>query len=435
MKRFVPLCLCAFVSLLLPYMAYAETSIAAGASHTILVKDGTVWTWGRNDYGQLGNGANTDSYIPSQIDISNVVSVKCGNSHSIALKSDKTVWCWGKNNTGQLGDGTTTGRETPVSISSLTDIVSIAAGHSHSIAVRGTEKAVLTWGSSVLNQLGYSGENTCSMTPCQRAPLQLFNFADISSVSAGYGHNLAIRNGEIRAWGYNLRGQIGDGTTSDKLAPVSVKADASSNFDHTKAIAAGYSHSVALKDDGTVWAWGDNSKGQLGDNTNIQRLYPVQVSGLDSVSAIASGEYHVLAIRNGAVWAWGDNFKGQLGDGTTVQRKVPTQIPNFSNVIAIAAGGNHSLAVKEDGTLWAWGDNTYGQLGCKTSIAYSSVPIQVLAPGDLNADWKIDLNDVILSLRISSNIPTIAYLSDVNGDGKIGQEESIYDLQIVAENR
>ncbi len=441
MKRVVPLCLCAFVALLTaPYLIYAETSIAAGANHTILMKDGMVWTWGRNDYGQLGNGSKTDKYIPSQIDIGNVVSVKCGDSHTIALKSDKTVWSWGKNGSGQLGIGNSGTESTvPVQISKFKDnnylITGIASGQYHSAALR-EDGTVWTWGYNYFGQLG-NGTYSDKDIPYQTANISVW---EVATIASGYNHILAILNDDdstLFAWGYNSNGQLGIGnaTTTKQPLPVNVRADSVTNFSNVKAVTAGKYHSLALKHDGTVWAWGDNSKGQLGDNTNTQRLYPTQVSGLDSVSAIAAGEYHVLAIRNGAVWAWGDNSKGQLGDGTTVQRKTPTPLSNLSNVIAIAAGGNHSLAVKEDGTVWAWGDNTYGQLGYKTSIAYSSVPIQVLVPGDLNADWKIDLNDVILSLRVCSNIPTIIYLSDVDGDGKIDQKETIYDLQIAAEIR
>jgi alpha-tubulin suppressor-like RCC1 family protein len=146
-------------------------------------------------------------------------------------------------------------------------------------------------------------------------------------------------------------------------------------------VAAGASHSLAVKTDGTVWAWGYNNYGQLGNNTTVQKNAPVQVSGLSGVTNVAAGESYSLALkRDGTVWAWGWNLFGQLGDNTTVDKSTPVQVSGLSDVIAVAAGYYHSLALKRDGTVWAWGYNGNGALGDGTT-ASSSTPVQVQGLG------------------------------------------------------
>ena len=213
-----------------------------------------------------------------------------------------------------------------------------------------------------------SGQNNSQMTQDTNG----FGLLDTPAVegqfikiAAGYSHSLALRtDGTVWACGYNNFGQLGDGTTTNKTTAVQV-----SGLSGVTAIAGGYYHSLALKNDGTVWAWGANDYGQLGDGTTTETTTAVQVSELSGVTAIACGYSHSLALRNdGTVWAWGANDHGQLGDGTTTETTTAVQVSGLSGVTAIAAGSEHNLALKDDGTVWTWGDNWYGQLGDGTTI-------------------------------------------------------------------
>ncbi|MBI5299281.1 MAG: RCC1 repeat-containing protein, partial [Deltaproteobacteria bacterium] len=220
-----------------------------------------------------GNGTTTNSSTPVQVSgLSGITAIAGGSSHSLALKSNGTVWAWGYNGSGQLGDGTTTERDTPVQVSGLSGVTAIASGN---------------------------------------------------------GHGLALKSdGTVWTWGYNTYGQLGDGTTTERHTPVQVLGSLSG----VTAIAGGFSnnHSLALKSDGTVWAWGANDFGQLGDGTTTERHTPVQVSDLSGVTAIAGGSVHSLALKSdGTVWAWGYNSNGQLGDGSTTERDTPVQVSAF----------------------------------------------------------------------------------------------------------
>ena len=256
-------------------------------------------------------------------------AIAAGYWHAVTVKADGTVWCFGENNTGQLGNGTTTNSFTPVQASGLTGAVAVGGG------------------GSVLHN----------------------------------GHSLAVKSdGTAWSWGENNDGQLGDGTTTDRLTSVQV-----STLTNVKAVAGGQAHSLALKNDGTVFAWGDNEYGQLGDGTTTQRTTPVPVSGLTDVVGIAAGLFHSLAVkRDGTVWAWGDNDDGQIGDGSTTHRLTPTQVFGLTGVVAVAAGGHHSRALKTDGvpagSAWAWGSNTNNVLGTGTTGLLSvTTPVKVLA--------------------------------------------------------
>ncbi|MEA2973891.1 MAG: hypothetical protein QOG82_2349 [Actinomycetota bacterium] len=187
----------------------------------------------------------------------------------------------------------------------------------------------------------------------------------VTAVSGGFVHSLAIRkDGTAWAWGWNAYGQLGDGTTQQRVRPVPVPGLAG-----VTAVSGGALHSLALTADGSVWAWGANNYGQLGDGTTTQRLRPVRVSGLTNVVAISAGTLHSLAVTSdGSVWAWGWNGVGQLGDGTTTDRLRPTRAAGITGATGVAAGGLHSLAVRADGSAWSWGWNLYGQLGDGTTV-------------------------------------------------------------------
>jgi hypothetical protein len=264
-----------------------------------------------------------------------VMAIASGFYHSLALKSDGTVWAWGNNFDGELGNGTTT--------------------------TTGCE--------------------------CIETPVQVI-FAPgvtITAIAGGGFHSLALdSNGVVWAWGYGGDGQLGNGTmgvggvtSDDSSVPVP------SAMTNATAIAGGYFHSVALKSDGTVWTWGYNSSGELGNGTTVNSSIPVQVSGLTGVTAIAAGRGelgdHSLALKSdGTVWAWGNNDWGQLGDGLDFghNSSVPVQVSGLTGVTAIAAGGHHSMALKSDATAWAWGENEFGQLG-DGSATERDTPVQV----------------------------------------------------------
>ena len=201
------------------------------------------------------------------------------------------------------------------------------------------------------------------------------------AIAAGYAHSLALHeDGSVWAWGSNLHGQLGRGDDADSRTPVTV-----TGLDDVTALAAGRYHSLALRDDGTVWAWGSNWTGQLGDGTTTSRLAPVEVTGLSGVAAIAAGANHSLALRtDGTVWAWGENFRyAQLGDGTTNDRYAPVQVLGIDDATAITAGTNHSLAALDNGTVLAWGHNADGQLGDGTTTQRTTA-VAVLGHSDVS---------------------------------------------------
>jgi alpha-tubulin suppressor-like RCC1 family protein len=223
----------------------------------------------------------------------------------------------------------------------------IAAGEGGSYYIK-SDHTLLVWGD-------YYEEPSNNRTPPVVAkPIAFAGLSNVTSVSAGEGHALALKeDGTVWAWGYNGDGQLGNGYSNDgtEVTPVRVRG-----VSGIVAIVAGFQHSLALGPDGTVWAWGNNSSGQLGDGTNIKRGDAGQIQRLSDVVAIAAGMFHTLALKkDGSVWAWGNNEDGELGDGTRTDRLRPVQVNGLTHIKAIAAGYHNSIALKDDGTVWAWG--------------------------------------------------------------------------------
>jgi alpha-tubulin suppressor-like RCC1 family protein len=355
-------------------------------------QDLEAWAWGQNEYGQLGDGTNTNRNAPVQVrGLSGVQDIDAGFfGHSLALKSDGTVWALGQNDYGQLGDGTNTNRNAPVQVKGpkvpngeefLSGVQDIDGGYRHSLALKG-DGTVWAWGYNKYRQLG-DGTTTDSNTPVQvkgpEGPNGEEFLSGVKAISSGGQHGLALTNDDtLWAWGKGEFGELGDGSTTNSSTPVQVKGPNGAGFlTDVKALAGGQIYSLALKNDGTVWAWGSNNWGQLGDGTTTQRNAPVQVRGLSGVQAIDAGHSHSLALKSdGTVWAWGKNDYGQLGDGTTTQRNVPVKVRRLSGVQDIDGGYRHSLALKSDGTVWAWGRNKYGQLGV-AGTTQRNFPVQV----------------------------------------------------------
>ena len=348
--------------------------VAGGEYHSLAVTNtGTVYAWGNNAYGQLGNGTTTNSSTPVQVStVTGASAVAAGDVHSAAL-SGRTVWTWGNNAYGQLGNGTTTNSSTPVQVSGLSGVTEVAAGNYHTLALK-SDGTVWDWGLNNAGQLG-TGTTTNSSTP-----VQVSGLSGVIAIAGGglpgyAGHSLALKSdGTVWAWGYGKHGQLGQGSNSSSLTPVEV-----SGLTGVVAIAANGDDSYALKSDGTLWAWGDNSYGQLG-NTSAGHTsnVPVQVA-ISSVSSIGAGATAAYAVKtDGTVWAWGDNNTGQLGDGAACGKTctTPVQVSNLTSPTLVTGGYVHALAALPDGTVWAWGSNTYGQLGNGTTQV-ATTPVQV----------------------------------------------------------
>jgi len=345
--------------------------IAAGGWHSLVVcNDSTVKAFGENATGELGDGTTTDSNIPVSVTgLSGIISVSGGGdqleAHSLALKSNGTVWAWGSNIYGALGNATTTSTTTPVQVLLLTGVTKISAGGWHSVALK-NDGTVWAWGWNTDGQLG---DGTFVD---KTIPTQVTGLSGIIAIAAGTYHVLALKNDStVWAWGDNISGQIGDGTTTDKSTPVQV-----SGLTGVVKIAAGRFFSLAVKRDGTVWTWGENLYGQLGNGTTTDSHVPIQVNGLTGVTSAvaATGAFHCMAVRNdNTVWAWGRNTYGNLGDGTVTHQYTPVQMIGASDVAGLAAGTNFSLLYKNDGTFWGCGRNLSGQLGDGTFLQRNTI--------------------------------------------------------------
>lgn len=371
-------------------MPVAMRRIAAGALHTLALKpDATLWAWGWNMFGQIGDGTTTDRSGPVFV-MNGVVGVAAGYGHTLALKTDGTLWAWGRNAYGQVGDGTTTQRLRPVRV--MTGVAAMAAGLYHTLALK-TDGSLWAWG---LNSLGQIGDGT---TTTQRL-LPVYVMDGVSAIAAGSTHTLALQTGgSLWAWGDNWGGQLGDGTTTIRRSPVRVLTGVG-------AVAGIGQSTFAVKTDRSLWGWGWNRQGQLGDGTTTTHLLPVHV--MNGVSAVAGGGSRTLAIKtDGSLSAWGWNAYGQVGDGTTTTRLSPAYV--MTGVDAVAGSPEHSIALKTDGSFWAWGYNAYGQVGDLTKtnrlqpvrVAFNSPFPRPGAPTDLTAQ-VISATQIKLTWRDNS---------------------------------
>jgi len=278
------------------------------------------------------------------------------------------VWAWGGGFQGELGNGTTANSAVPVAVFGLSDVTAVAGGGAAGYALR-RDGTAWAWGSGVFGSLG---NRTGIASP---VPVQVSGLTEVVAIAGGFATGYALRgDGTVWAWGSGYSGQLGTGDDERfSVAPVQV-----SGLTDATAIAAGDSTAYALRSNGTVWAWGNGSQGQLGiGDTAINRGTPVQVSELTDVTAIAAGDGTAYALRsNGTVWAWGNGSQGQLGNGFPFNSGVPGQVPALNTATAIAAGNYTGYARLTDGTVRAWGYGVFGQLG-NQAMSNSAVPVPV----------------------------------------------------------
>lgn len=353
-RIFAMLLVCALAAGLAPVRARAygmgkvgQGQTLSSVSYSLVIKeDGSLWAWGWNAYGQLGDGTTENRHTPVKV-MDNVAVVCAGGGHPLVIKTDGTLWAWGRNRCGQLGDGTTEDRHTPVKV--MDNVAAVCAGGDHSLAIK-TDGTLWAWGD---NKNGQLGDGT---TEERHTPVKVMD--NVAAVGAGSDHSLAIKaDGTLWAWGDNKIGQLGDGTTEERRTPVKV-------MENVAAVGTGDYHSFAIKNDKTLWAWGWNADGQLGDGTQKTRYTPVKV--MDNVVAVEGDLYSSMAIQaDGTLWACGLNVNGHLGDGTTEDRRTPVKV--MDNVVMANRGGECFVAVQVDGTLWTWGYGGDGRLGDGTT--------------------------------------------------------------------
>lgn len=332
--------------------------VAGGFEHTIALKaDGTVWGWG--NFGQARNLSEWEPTLVQLLSHVKTVVAASGHYHSFAIKDDGTVWGWGSNDQEQLGTGATSDYITiPILIEDLDHVRSVSAGVFHTLALK-EDGTVWTWGPNWYGQLGDGSYDK------RISPIQVDCLVNVKEVAAGFFHSMALKeDGTVWRWG-----GYGDATDDFPVKNSSTVPIQVDTLDQVQAIAAGGSHGVALRKDGSVWTWGYNNESQLGDPsfTDEFSLEPRMVAGLSDVKAVAAGGAFTMALReNGSVWVWGANTYGQLGDGTYETRSKAREIPGLSDVIHVAAGTKHAMAMKKDGSIWLWGSNDHGQLGEQT---------------------------------------------------------------------
>jgi alpha-tubulin suppressor-like RCC1 family protein len=335
-----------------------------------------IWSWGCNNVGQLGDNTVVDKSSPVSVVGVNVFTdwrqVSAGLSHSLAVRQNGIAWAWGCNGNGRLGDNTDTNKSSPVSVvGGFTDWSQVSAGSSHSLGIRQNGIA-WAWG---YNGQGRLGDNT---TVSKRSPVSVVGgFCDWCQVSAGGSHSLGVRTGGTAwAWGAASSGILGDNTVVSKSSPVSVVG----GFCDWCQVSAGQGQSLGVRQNGTAWAWGGNTFGQLGIDSVQSRSSPnLVVGGFTDWCQVSAGNAHSLAVRqNGTAWAWGFNTGGTLGDNTSVSKRSPVSVVGgFTNWCQVSAGRCHSLGVRQNGTAWAWGNGTSGQLGDNTTVPKSS-PVSVV---------------------------------------------------------
>ena len=359
--------------------AHSFNAISGGTSFSLALKsnDGSIWTWGLGNNGQLGDNTIANKSSPvSVVGAHSFSAISAGSqsAFSLALKSnDGSTWAWGLGGGGRLGDNTVANKSSPVSVVGAHSFNIIVAGTSHSLAVKSSDGSAWAWGFGTSGQLG---DNTILS---KSSPISVVGAHSFSSISAGNTFLVALKgnDGSIWAWGLASSGQLGDNTITNRSSPVSVVGAHSFS-----SISAGIAHNLALKgNDGSAWAWGNGGSGRLGDNAAANRSSPVSVVGAHSFSSISAGNLYTLGLKgnDGSAWAWGNGGSGQLGDNTLTNKSSPISVVGAHSFIQVRAADIDSYGLKADGSVWSWGARTSGALGDNTSEFLAS-PVQVVQP-------------------------------------------------------
>ncbi len=341
--------------------AQCWNNIAAGQLHTVGVQNnGTLWAWGYNNFWQLGTGNNTSQNTPTKIGSdTNWAKAYAGNNYSMAIKQDGTLWAWGFNTSGKLGVGGTSLRTIPTQVGTATDWESIATSEgNHTLAIK-TNGTLWAWGSNSFGQLGTNAASNVM----QYTPIQVGTATNWKMATAGLTHSVAIKtDGTIWAWGAG--GILGDTTTTNKFIPTQIGT--ATDWDK---VSAGKRHTMAIKTNKSLFGWGDNQDGQLGNGGTSSVFTPTQIGSDLNWENFSAWENTTFGIKsNGTLWGWGYNIYGHIGDSTTTTKLNPLQIGNATNWEQVSVGQSHTAALQTTDFRASWGNNSVGQIGDITNV-------------------------------------------------------------------
>lgn len=339
------------------YVAQTHHTFCAGEGllnvRVAITEDGSVWVWSKASYAD-----GFDAYVtPSKV-MDDAIAV-CGQ---YVIKSDNSLWKWITDTAILYEDVAKTAGITTTPVKVMDDVAAVSDGTVHTLAIK-TDGSLWAWGSNAI--YGALGDGTAEN---RTEPIKVMD--NVISASVGDGHSLAVQaDGSLWAWGRNDYGQLGNDSTESSFSPVKI-------MDDVAVVEAGQAHSFAIKNDGTLWAWGRSMSGALGDGTYTEWHTPVRV--MDDVIAVSAhglnyGHSHAIT-SDGTLWGWGYNGYGSVGDGSTEDRTTPVKV--MDDVIAVSAG-NYMLAMKSDGTLWGWGDTMLNRCNDSAIIVECGTPMQI----------------------------------------------------------
>jgi alpha-tubulin suppressor-like RCC1 family protein len=340
----------------------ASAAVSTGDVHTCVVTTGgTAYCWGGNDTGDIGDGTTTQRTSPVAV-VGGLtfaaVSAGGGYAHTCGVTTGGAAYCWGLNAEGELGDGTVTFHSSPVAVVGSLTFAAVSAGYKHTCGVT-TGGAAYCWGD---NGAGALGDGT---TTLRTSPVAVLGGLTFAAVSAGDQYTCGVTTGAAAyCWGLNAYGNLGDGTALSRTSPVAVQG----GLTFAALSAAGFAHACGVTTGGAAYCWGYNVRGELGDGTTIQRTTPVAVLGGLTFAAVSAGYDHTCGLTTaGVAYCWGYNVSGALGDGSTTQRTRPVGVLGGLNFAALSTGGAHTCGVTTGGAAYCWGLNYYGELGDGTT--------------------------------------------------------------------